>query len=43
MESLFWFTDLLIPLTMIIMDYILYNNPPKDINGVYGHRKRKSK
>lgn len=43
MESFFWFTDLLIPLTMIIMGYILYKKPPNDINGVYGYRTRRSK
>ncbi|GAA0116634.1 SdpI family protein [Clostridium senegalense] len=42
MEIFFWFIDLLIPVTMIILGKIINTNPPKEINNVCGYRTTRS-
>ena len=35
--------NMLMPLIMLICGYCMYNNPPKEINGVIGYRTKMSK
>ncbi|WP_024615262.1 SdpI family protein [Clostridium sp. Ade.TY] len=42
MKIFFWVTDLLIPLTMIAVGYMLYKNPLKDMNSGLGYRTKRA-
>ena len=42
MKAFLFFTDLLIPLIMLIAGYIMRRHPPKNINYVIGYRTRRS-
>lgn len=42
MNDLYWIFDLMIPLMMIILGYLLYKRPPKFINYILGYRTRRS-
>lgn len=42
MEFFFWFNDLMIPIMMIAIGYWFKNNPPKNVNWIYGYRTKRS-
>lgn len=42
MDIFFWVTDLLIPLTMIMIGYVLYKNPLKDMDSGLGYRTKRA-
>lgn len=37
-----FFCNILIPIIMIIAGYMMYKNPPKEINCIIGYRTRRS-
>lgn len=37
-----FFCNLLMPLVMLVGGYLMYKKPPKDINGIFGYRTKRS-
>ncbi|KAF0193995.1 MAG: hypothetical protein FD169_2095 [Bacillota bacterium] len=42
MNTFFWIVDLLIPIMMIVLGFLLRTYPPKSINGIVGYRTARS-